>query len=354
MVYKPKSLAIEAGFRQLVEWLNVHGAEHPLRTPAVLDCQTHGWIEFVQTAACQSPAEVERFYRRQGAFLALLHTLAATDFHFENIVAAGEHPVLIDLEALFHHRLPGSASDPSSRELIDSVMAVRMLPQVSRVEGLDEAIDFSGLGATPGRATPFQSATFAAAGTDEMQLTHERYHLPAARHLPTLRGASIRLADYEHALTEGFTATYHLLRRHGDELLADNGPLATLAAAEVRFIARPTQSYAILLEQSMHPDRLRNEAARSQLFDRLHARAETLPCLHRLIPAERADLDVHNIPIFTTRPDSRDLWSSSGERIADFFDRSGLDMVRDRLLGYGDTDLARQLAFIRRSFASLV
>ena len=39
-----------------------------------------------------------RFYRRQGALLALLYALEATDFHAENLIASGEFPVLIDLE----------------------------------------------------------------------------------------------------------------------------------------------------------------------------------------------------------------------------------------------------------------
>ena len=35
----------------------------------------------------------DRFYRREGSLLAVLYVLAATDVHFENIVAAGEDPV---------------------------------------------------------------------------------------------------------------------------------------------------------------------------------------------------------------------------------------------------------------------
>jgi lantibiotic modifying enzyme len=86
----------------------------------------------------------------------------------------------------------------------------------------------------------------------------------------------------------------------------------------------------------------------------LKVRAEVLPCLHRLLAAELADMDEHNIPIFVTRPSSRDLWSSRGRRIAKFFNCSGLDLVRNRLRGFGESDFARQTALIRRSFASLV
>ncbi len=69
------------------------------------DRGAYGWTEFVEAQACDTPEQVQRFYERQGGYLALLYFLEATDFHLENLIAAGEHPVLVDLEALFHPRV---------------------------------------------------------------------------------------------------------------------------------------------------------------------------------------------------------------------------------------------------------
>ena len=112
VVYKPRDLAVDVHFQELLSWLNERGDHPPFRTLKILDRGTHGWVEFVAEQACTSPDEVRRFYRRQGGYLALLHALDATDFHFENLIAAGEHPVLIDLEALFHPREEPGASRP--------------------------------------------------------------------------------------------------------------------------------------------------------------------------------------------------------------------------------------------------
>src|SRR5262249_9181522 len=106
VVYKPKALAVDVHFQELLTWLNERGTHPPFRTLKVLDRGTYGWVEFVAAGGCTSADEVRRFYQRQGGYLALLYALEATDFHFENLIAAGEHPVLIDLEALFHPRLP--------------------------------------------------------------------------------------------------------------------------------------------------------------------------------------------------------------------------------------------------------
>src|SRR5262249_17424162 len=54
-----------------------------------------------------------------------------------------------------------------------------------------------------------------------------------------------------------------------------------------------------------------------------------------------------------TRPDSRDLWSSTGERFADEFGQTGMVRVRCRLSQLGPPDLAQQLWFLRASLATL-
>src|SRR6185369_4077964 len=97
------------------------------------DRGSYGWIEFVLAQSCTSVAEVRRFYQRQGGYLALLYALEATDLHFENLIAAGEHPILVDLETLFHQRLSVAGMDDTdqlaNRALYDSVLRVGLLPQ---------------------------------------------------------------------------------------------------------------------------------------------------------------------------------------------------------------------------------
>ena len=98
-------MALAVHFQALLSWLNASSHDLPFRTTQILDCGTYGWMEFITASPCESPQEVERFYQRQGGYLALLYAIEATDFHLENLIAAGEHPVLIDLEAFFHPRV---------------------------------------------------------------------------------------------------------------------------------------------------------------------------------------------------------------------------------------------------------
>ena len=63
-----------------------------------LSRQTYGWEENIENKSCNTKEEIERYYFRLGIHLFLGYALGATDLHGENIVAYGEHPVIIDME----------------------------------------------------------------------------------------------------------------------------------------------------------------------------------------------------------------------------------------------------------------
>lgn len=73
-------------------------------------------------------------------------------------------------------------------------------------------------------------------------------------------------------------------------MLSDNGILARFADDEVRVILRPTQTYGLLLQDSFHPDLLRNALDRDRFFDRLWQEVPRRPHLTKVILVERDDL----------------------------------------------------------------
>jgi type 2 lantibiotic biosynthesis protein LanM len=146
---------------------------------------------------------------------------------------------------------------------------------------------------------------------------------------------------------------YRFLESHREELLAPGGPLSWFADDEVRVVIRATRTYSELLRESFHPDVLHNGLDRDRLFDRLWNGADENPHIAKLIPAERFDLWNGDVPMFTSLPPSRDLWTSTGERIGGVLDEPGMVRARRRFEAMGDDDLSRQLWFIRASLATL-
>ncbi|HEX2220839.1 MAG TPA: type 2 lanthipeptide synthetase LanM family protein [Gemmatimonadales bacterium] len=359
LVYKPRCLAIDRSFQDLLRWVNEHGWRAGFRTLNVLSRPDHGWVEFAHAAACRTTDELHRFHERLGGYLALLYALEATDFHCENVLAAGEHPVLLDLEALFHARRSSEPGDGGAPEglvagaLDFTVLRIGLLPRrLFGGEGSD-GVDISGMGAPAGRETPFTLPRWEQSGTDEMRLVRKSGVLPGADNRPTLNGSEVSPLDYADAIADGFRHMYEQLREQRDALLAPDGPLTRFRDDEARTILRPTRTYARLLQESFHPDALRDALDRDRLLDRLWTSAAHARHLDAVIPAEQEDLRRGDIPVFTTRPGSRALWTSRGERIDGYFPRSGLECVAERLSHLGPADLERQLWFVRASLATL-
>jgi type 2 lantibiotic biosynthesis protein LanM len=360
IVYKPRSLAVESHFQEVLTWLNQCGHQPAFRTLTLLDRGTYGWVEWIDAAECASEAEVRRFYQRQGAYLALLYALEATDFHMSNIIAAGEYPILIDLEALFHPRdiEPDWSSMDLALDLITyhSVLRLGLLPEPEFTE--DETVgvfDQSGLVGAGGQRTPYTVPVWENKGTDIMRLVRKHKTIHGGKNLPTWHGRPVNVADYLEAIDEGFTSLYRFLIRRRDELLAlQSSLLGRFVGDEVRVLPRSGRRYSALLEQSFHPDLMRDALDRDRFFDWLWQDVESEPYLAGLIPHEQADLLAGDIPLFTTRVGSRAVYNSAEKSIiACFFPCSGLEVARRRIAALDEADLARQRWFIKASMATV-
>ena len=120
ILYKPRDLAVDVHFQELLSWLNERG-DHP----------PSGYSRSCTWALRMGGVRGREPWRRPRRWALLPHArwlpgtsdpLDATDFHFENLIAAGEQPVLIDLEALFHPRRRSGDPDQTG-QLADEAMA---------------------------------------------------------------------------------------------------------------------------------------------------------------------------------------------------------------------------------------
>jgi type 2 lantibiotic biosynthesis protein LanM len=234
-----------------------------------------------------------------------------------------------------------------------SVLQVGLLPQRIWTNKDAAGVEISGLGGAEGQLSPQPLPVWEGEGTDQMRRAYKRLSLGGSQHRPILNGTKVDPLDYVDDLTSGFCNLYRLLITYRTELLAEDGPLARFKDDTTRVVARPTRIYQLLLENSNHPDRLRNALERDRLFDKLWFEIKQRPFLARLIAAERYDLHRGDFPIFTARPASTTLWTSTGQPLVDFLREPALTQVQRRLQAMGEADLTRQLWFIRASLAIL-
>ncbi|MFB9247020.1 type 2 lanthipeptide synthetase LanM family protein [Sphaerisporangium melleum] len=351
VVYRPRPVEAHLRFAEVLGWLNERVPGLDLRTPRALCRDGYGWSEFVPAAPCADAAEVERFYLRAGALLALLYAVNAIDVHYENLVACAGQPVLVDVETLFHPALPMEASaDPALTALRDSVQRTALLPKV--MVGDQGALDISGLGGDKDGVYPFSTPVWEGDGTDTMRLVRGVARFTGGVNRPRLNGVDADPGDHVPSLLAGFRRAYDAIAAGREEFLC--GPLARFAQAEVRVLLRPTRFYAELLTESTHPDVVRSAAERDAVFGVLDSVSAGDPARSAAAPAERADLWAGDIPCFSAKPGIAEIRDSGGRPLSWRPAQSGLDVVAAKLARMGAVDRDHQEWLIQASMAARV
>jgi type 2 lantibiotic biosynthesis protein LanM len=145
---------------------------------------------------------------------------------------------------------------------------------------------------------------------------------------------------------------YRLLLDQREALAAADGPLMRFATDESRVILRSTDAYARLLQESYHPDLLRDARDRDRHFDQLWLAFKDTPEFDTVIASEQADLLRGDLPMFVGQPGSCDVWDSAGRRLCGLLPQISLDRVQQRLQAFSPEDLRWQCWLIEAALAA--
>ncbi len=340
LIYKPKSLAVDQCYQQLLGCINQSKQLLPLKTTTVLDKGEYGWVEFVQIKPCSDRAQLERFYQRQGMNMALLYMLKANDFHYENLIADGEHPVLIDLETIYQPQITNMATSRIHAEPGGStVLSLGLLPYQTGFVG-NRNHEIGGMGGASGQALTVRKLT--GYNTDELKFTLQSVDSPGSENLPKLDGQTVDAWSMTEQIVEGFNAMYAWLLRHRDALLKDDSPLSAMANVEIRTIFRGTEQYSSMASACWHPDITQNALFKDRLFARLWKRGYQNTLYRKIYAHEVAAMECGDVPLFSTFGNSRDAIVDDQHTVTDIFDLTGEQVVTACLHGLSPMDQKRQ------------
>ncbi|WP_165774835.1 type 2 lanthipeptide synthetase LanM family protein [Candidatus Viridilinea mediisalina] len=312
LIYKPRDMALEAAWFDLLAWINQRYGLLPLRVLRLLLRPGYGWMEYVAEEACLDQTGAWRYYYRAGMLLCCLYVWQGSDAHHENLLCAGEQPVLIDLECLFQPESRWQSQMLTPTRFNATVLRTHFLPawEIAALQ------DSSGLG---GR-------------------------------LPLLNGQPVEPSAYSGAMASGFCALYRRFLGDGAALVDPASPLLPLAEYCTRPILRDTAVYVALRQRSLQPELLRHADERQRyLLERLSA---AIPEPLRTQEAARCALEAQaimqlDIPRFEAPIGSSDLHLPTSERSSAYFARDPLSQVRQRLLTLSADDLATQHYWLR-------
>lgn len=343
LLYKPKCLKIVQAFHGLFDRLNAFGLQPPLKGYQVLPKEGYGWEECVENRECQDRDSVKRYYERAGSLLCLLYLLDGNDVHYENIIASGEHPQLIDMETIFHATLK------IQKEEVDRfVLNTGMLPFYMMGAMGMKGVDISGLGSQAGPKFPSTSAKWQRCNTDEMHLVYISAKVQDAKNRVKLEGKKVASKKYAPHIVAGFRKAYALISTHQSSFLE---AIEALATHPVRFIMHPTRLYFHILNRLKDPQMLLHPEEAEKEFEAL---TKFLPKdkeeLRGVYEEERRALLQGDIPFFNTYPKKRDLYANDKCVCSGALTESALEKVISRVKGMNEANCRLQELLIRQSF----
>ena len=354
IVWKPHSLAVDNKFAELASDIAKFGTDY-FYVPLSLDKTSYGWQEFVERKDCPDKIAASRFYRRFGAWLFIAYILGTTDMHFENLIANGDMPVVVDLETLFQPRIGGGRPGfdyYSEYEYRHSVLASGLLPNLLTPEDLvGDSIDISGLSAVEGMRTPFAVPIVKNIGRSDMYYTEERVEMHAGENVPEINGIKLDYRHHVDDISAGFAEIYHLFLRPDVRVEFDSSYFSNLFGdLIIRVVTRATAVYAQFLSTITHPDYGRDglDSERLLSFFRLDLLEGATP---QMAVSEINQLRRNDVPFFEMSTSDTSIKDREGN-VAVHIAESPLDTCLNKISKLSYRDLGKQLSYIDLSFAA--
>ena len=265
VIYKPRPGDGEWEWFSFLHGMNALSFHPGLRAARVLRRKGYCWMERIEPSSCKDKPAARRFYRRMGGIIGAAYLLRAADCHRENIIASGEHPVLVDAEVLWHLSLETKAETP-----VDLLYRTGFLPSPNR------------------RSLQTGSSVLGSATTGQ--------------HVPRIRAKALSAAQYEREIVDGFCRAWRCVLGTRNRRAAFVRRLRRICSRKRRWIYRPTEKYAAIARASIQPAAVRSGIERDLILSRLCSRRTATSAV---IQAEIAALKRLDIPYFLSRTNAR-------------------------------------------------
>lgn len=362
IVYKPRPLNIDEGFKNFCDWLNDKNINGYLKLESsiILNNGKYGWMSFVEYKACESEVKVLNYYKRIGQLLALLYIFDSKDFHHENIIANGEMPILIDLETLFHGTLDYFKSgdkiyDMKNDIIQKSVLETMLLPRRIQINLKDnKSIDIGGISAFENQETPLKVPTVINHMSSDMKVIYKNSVITPERNVPKVDGKDHIETNKEHIyqIIDGFNILYDWIFENKEEVITIVSQMFNNSYC--RLIVKPTHEYSTLLRIGTHPDLYFNPLHKKVFLCRVGL--NNISNKNDILNSyEYKDLLKGDIPYFTTTFNDSKIYDSSYIRIKGVkLKVSPLQNFIDKIRGMCEKDKRIQNQFINWSFIHMI
>jgi type 2 lantibiotic biosynthesis protein LanM len=349
IVYKPRSGAMDVAFNTfIVQIAKETGID--LKTARVLHRGDYFWMEYIGHLQVANAYGLSEYYTQCGALLAIVFLLGGTDFHFENIIANCNHPILIDLECLF-----GATAE--MQEGMYTINNTGLVPANIYLGGQDAPIDNSGLGAWGRQVSGIDRWAWVNIGTDALRLEKQKGVFTADQNQPVYDGIAVSPQNYLAEITGGFKRVCNWFIANRDTLDTPGAAFSNFKDKPIRVIMRYTMNYLFIIENSLNADALVSEEARKQEIYRSLNEFPTATLLQPKIKALVNDAEFEaiksmNVPLFTGNTSKFHIRESGDSPEWALFKTTPYQFTLNRIKNFDAGKMEHQVNLIRSAFAA--
>jgi lantibiotic modifying enzyme len=336
VIFKPTDLGPDKLFTEFVSALHLPDL-YDLRCMRALPRNGYGWLEYIPPTECTSIQEVEDYYRRAGVLIAITDSLNYCDGHFDNLIASGPYPVLIDCETLFH-----------SFRHIDSEVGERSILFTGLIQKPPKAD--SGRGFTAALQTPgierfeFLHTYAINDHTDDLAVRYRGVSSEVSSNCPSLKGHFQTAHDFIEEVSDGFITAYDHITRQNERILSEVGWWNSVSATRARQLVRHTLYYLLLIRKIQQISVTSCSAAIDVLRPLLHSKTALL---EKLVEYEITDLLRYDVPFFYHHPGNCDLYDGNDARYPNYFCQSAVAEIRQRFTERSEAYRDRSVEILR-------
>ena len=274
ILYKPKDMSLEALLPSINRWLEAENFPNLFRFPRSIDREGYGWAEWIAQKPCDSLEEVREYYKSPALSSAWPSLLNAKDLLFENLIACGSEPVLIDLEAFLQPEVrtfdqigKSFSGDHPAYQWKGSVIDIAFLP-FWQFSSSHPMCDLSGLGCRNEDLPPISVNEWDRPNSDDMKPVLRFSTDPIEPGTKfCIDGTVQNPSDFCYEIESGFAELHNFILERRESFLAF---VQTFAETKSRLVFRSTQLYSRLLKQSLSPPNLESGIRRSIVFEQLY------------------------------------------------------------------------------------
>lgn len=332
IVYKPVDLRPQQLFREVAIKISKIEGLSTIGSPAVLVSEPmFGIMEYVDTI--DSPPDKDRckdHYFCTGVLSALVHCLGIIDIHYDNFLMTSCGPVVLDIETLFY---------PFNGKNFPSILDTQLIGdkrfsgitgggKMTKV-GIEVQCDSNMLAVGYGKST-YQTANRLPANHKKTQLINPRI--------------------FKKEIVDGFHAGYRAVCLAKDSIFSSANNLLRQDIS-CRYVLRNTSHYLIKQIRLLQPRPQYDRGYLQRLSNSLlRSLPSTDPELHTVVQCEMRDLLNMDIPFFSTRSQSKNLYHFSGTTINRYFKETQVSRAHRYYRRISSSDMKRQMEIILREF----